>query len=274
MTKFIPVGLLFVACLVVGQTGFPAESVESNDGTKIFYEVLGEGPTILLLHGLGGKRSNWSRAGFVDQLPNYRLILVDARGHGDSDGPGQPDGFAMKRFVDDLEAIVLKESDAPPIFWGFSMGAAVGFHIMFHKPTLFSHYILGDGMMGVYGNPPERRSTEVGAANVFRIQASRAFVGYKKYPNTMADFLELDRSGETEDLRNNLGIISMPAYIYRTGETQALVSQAEERTDFYIPDHFTNLEFHLYPELTHGDLMGRSELVVPRVLDYLEHSQN
>ena len=166
MNKYIAASFLFAVCLGTGQTGIPAESVESKDGSKIFYEVLGEGPTIVLLHGLGSDRSSWSKAGFVDQLKNYRLILVDARGHGDSDGPGQPAGFAMKRFVDDLEAILLKECDEPPMFWGFSMGAAVGFHILLHEPSLFSRYILGDGMIGVYGNPPEQRSADLGAARV------------------------------------------------------------------------------------------------------------
>ncbi|MBL4582551.1 MAG: alpha/beta hydrolase [Gammaproteobacteria bacterium] len=274
MIKYISVALLLMACLANGQSGSQAESIISKDGTSIYYEVHGEGPVIVLLHGLGSNRSSWAKSGFVDQLQNYRLILVDARGHGDSDGPGQPDGYAMKKFVEDLEAILLEESDSPPIFWGFSMGAAVGFHVLEHNPSLFSRYIIGDGMFGIYGNPPELRSAELGSAKVLRIQASRAFVGFKKSPNTMADFLEFDRTGENEDIRNSLGIIAAPTFIYRSGDTQRLVLQAQERTDFYIPPHFTNLDIHIFPQLTHGGLMGRSELIVPRVLEFLEANQN
>ena len=270
LKRYISIGLLLLATFAQGQSESSVKSVTSKDGISISYEVLGEGPTIVLLHGLGSNRSSWARTGITDRFQDYRLILVDARGHGDSDSPENPDGFAMIRFVEDVEAIVLRECDSPPVFWGFSMGAAVGFHIMLHKPDLFSRYIIGDGMMGVYGNPPEQRSTELGAANVLRIQASRAFVGHKKLPTTMADFMELDRSAENEDIRRRLGIISSPVFIYRSGETQTNVLSAEERTGFYLPPHFAQLDFHLFPQLTHSDLMAKSELIMPRVLEFLE----
>lgn len=274
MNSYIAAISFFLVCMVTAQPSNAAEFVISKDGTKIFYEVQGEGPTIVLLHGLGSNRSDWARAGFIDKLRNFRLILVDARGHGDSDSPLEPNGFAMNRFVDDLEAILLEESDPAPIFWGYSMGAAVGFHIMLHKPELFSRYILADGMSGIYGRSPTQRTTEQSSAKVLRIQASRAFAGSKKTPNAMADYIELDRSIETETIRNRLGVIAIPTFIYRSGEGQEYVLDAEERTNFYIPHHFLNLDIHTFPKLTHGDLMGRSELVAPRVLEYLERFQN
>lgn len=274
MRKYIPVSILFLVCLVTGRSAVSAESIESSDGAKIYYEAFGEGPVIVLLHGLGSDRSSWQNSGFVDQLSGYRLILVDARGHGDSDGPGIPEAYAMSRFVDDLESIVLKESDSPPTFWGYSMGAAVGFHVMLHKPTLFSRYVLGDGMVGIYGTPPDRRSSELGSANVLRIQASRAFEGYKKPPSTMADFLEFDRTSETANIRENLRMVSAPTFIYRSGDTQRFLAQAEERTEFHIPQRFSNLEVHLFSELSHGELMGRSNLVAPRVIEFLESTAN
>lgn len=36
---------------------------KSKDGTSIYYETVGNGQTILLLHGLGADHSIWEKAG-------------------------------------------------------------------------------------------------------------------------------------------------------------------------------------------------------------------
>ena len=52
-----------------------------NQGIRIHYQVEGEGPPLVLQHGLFWSMKGWSRVGYVDALrTNYRLILIDARG--------------------------------------------------------------------------------------------------------------------------------------------------------------------------------------------------
>jgi pimeloyl-ACP methyl ester carboxylesterase len=59
-----------------------------SDGIRIHYEVEGDGPPLVLQHGFGQKASSWRLGGYVDALKSqYRLVLVDARGHGESDKP-------------------------------------------------------------------------------------------------------------------------------------------------------------------------------------------
>ena len=58
----------------------------NNHGVNIHYQVDGEGPDLVLLHGFTGTLESWRWTGYVEQLhDDFRLILVDARGHGDSD---------------------------------------------------------------------------------------------------------------------------------------------------------------------------------------------
>ena len=55
----------------------------TNEGIRIHYEVDGDGPPLVLQHGFTQKVKSWEMAGYVDALkPLYRLIRVDARGHG------------------------------------------------------------------------------------------------------------------------------------------------------------------------------------------------
>lgn len=60
----------------------------NNEGVRIYYEVEGQGPPLVLIAGLTGNLKTWRLYGYVKELKgDYRLILLDPRGHGDSDKP-------------------------------------------------------------------------------------------------------------------------------------------------------------------------------------------
>ena len=62
-----------------------------NKGVSIHYSVEGNGPPLILQHGFSDSSETWSERGFVAALkPKYRLVLIDARGHGQSDKPHDP----------------------------------------------------------------------------------------------------------------------------------------------------------------------------------------
>ncbi len=76
-------------------------TVQTN-GIDLYYEVAGEGPDLVFLHGAAGNHMSWWQ-----QIPtfreHYRCISIDHRGFGrsiDVTGEGQA------RFVDDLEALL------------------------------------------------------------------------------------------------------------------------------------------------------------------------
>ena len=58
----------------------------NNADVRIHYHIEGAGPDLILQHGLTNSIGNWYAYGFVEELKkSYRLILIDARGHGKSD---------------------------------------------------------------------------------------------------------------------------------------------------------------------------------------------
>ncbi len=60
--------------------------------------IEGEGPALVLQHGFTESVVDWYEAGYIEALkPNYRLILIDARGHGSSDKPHDPDAYVLNR---------------------------------------------------------------------------------------------------------------------------------------------------------------------------------
>ena len=94
-------------------------------GVRIHYEVVGEGPPIVLLHGGAGDRTMWRHAGYVDELRRYTSVLVDSRGHGLSDKPAVEAAYRLEEYVADVRAVI-GELGAPRVaLWGYSDGAHV-----------------------------------------------------------------------------------------------------------------------------------------------------
>lgn len=75
------------------------------NGTEIFYEVKGEGEPILFLHGMGGTWMMWEpQMSFFSR--NFRMIMVDLRGHGQSGNNFPNDNFSFEIMADDLKYLL------------------------------------------------------------------------------------------------------------------------------------------------------------------------
>jgi len=100
--------------------GEPREGIRSTDGTPIYADSCGEGPTLFLVHGLACNHTIWryQRAFLRDR---YRVVSLDLRGHGKSGTPASGDQ-STERLAEDLQAVV--EAFDPPEFAviGHSMG--------------------------------------------------------------------------------------------------------------------------------------------------------
>jgi pimeloyl-ACP methyl ester carboxylesterase len=101
-----------------------------NEGIRIVYDVIGDGPPLVLLHGATLDGSVWSRAGYVDDLKtDYRLVIVDLRGHGRSDKPYDPESYRMDAMASDIVAVADAEGADRFGIWGWSQGTIVAWAI-------------------------------------------------------------------------------------------------------------------------------------------------
>src|SRR5438093_10737912 len=115
-----------------------------NQGVRIHYETQGEGPPLVLYHGAGASLEVWRELGYVDALrPDYRLLLLDARGHGESDKPHAAASYQMPRLVDDILAVLDDLGVETAHFLGYSMGGRVGFGIAKYAPARFRSLMIG-----------------------------------------------------------------------------------------------------------------------------------
>ena len=85
MTRlFLSIGLFFIGLNVNAQSG---RYIETN-GVQIYYEVYGEGEPLLLLHGFTMSHKSWE-PWIIDLSKNYKLVIPDLRGHGNSTNPSK-----------------------------------------------------------------------------------------------------------------------------------------------------------------------------------------
>jgi 3-oxoadipate enol-lactonase len=64
-------------------------STGSVNGTKLYYEVMGEGQPLVLVHSGGFDRRLWDEQ-FTVFADHYQVIRYDVRGHGESPPPTKP----------------------------------------------------------------------------------------------------------------------------------------------------------------------------------------
>jgi pimeloyl-ACP methyl ester carboxylesterase len=119
-------------------------ATNQDDGVRIAYELIGEGPPLLLFHGSLTSAALWRALGYVDALrAEYRLILVDARGHGHSDKPATMDSYAMERLVGDVIAVLDDCELARAAYLGYSLGGRVGFGLAIRAPERVRALVVG-----------------------------------------------------------------------------------------------------------------------------------
>jgi pimeloyl-ACP methyl ester carboxylesterase len=102
-----------------------------NDNINIYYQVEGEGECIVLHHGLYGSIEDWYEFGYVTALKNqYKLIMIDARGHGKSDKPYNSDQYSLYLRASDVIKVLDAERIATCHYVGYSMGGWISFGLM------------------------------------------------------------------------------------------------------------------------------------------------
>jgi pimeloyl-ACP methyl ester carboxylesterase len=98
-------------------------SIETSDGVTLVGEESGEGPPIVLLHGLTATRRYVVMGSRLLERSGHRVIAYDARGHGHSTPARDPTAYGYPELASDLEA-VLDALDLPSAtLAGASMGA-------------------------------------------------------------------------------------------------------------------------------------------------------
>ena len=98
-------------------------------------EEAGEGPAVVLLHGLTATRRYVVMGSKALERSGHRVILYDARGHGRSTGAAGPGEYDYHRLAGDLLAVLDDRGVERAVLAGASMGAHTALRLALADPA-------------------------------------------------------------------------------------------------------------------------------------------
>jgi pimeloyl-ACP methyl ester carboxylesterase len=137
---------------------------ESFDGLRLFYQDEGDGRTVVLLHGFAADTNvNYVRSGILDLLldEGYRVVTLDARGHGLSSKPTDSEAYADDAMKRDVVALFDRLGLDDVLLVGYSMGAHLSLRLAPEEPRVKAVVLLGIGEHGTGEDGPGRRDALV-----------------------------------------------------------------------------------------------------------------
>jgi len=239
-------------------------------GRRIHYEVSGTGPDLLLHHGFTSSSQAWRFFGFTEVLQqHYRVIAIDALGHGLSDKPHDTAAYTLRQRTEDVLAI-LDDLDIDQVnYCGYSLGGWVGYGMVRHARHRLQSLILGaahpyadtswDAFKGLDGTDP------AAFINAFESVLNERISAEVKMMIRANDLQALAAAAQQQraSMEELLPLIDMPALMF-CGDADARHAAVKRCTALLPRASFVSL-----PGVTHFGGLMQSKLVLPPVLDFL-----
>ncbi len=115
------------------------------DGGKLYYEIAGKGPDIVLLHDGMVPCTIWDEQ-FQWLAKNYRVVRYDRRAYGKSSNPVAPYSH-----IDDLNQVFEKLKIGKAIIFGMSSGGGLAIDFTLKYPVKVTGLVLVGAVVGGYG---------------------------------------------------------------------------------------------------------------------------
>jgi len=118
-------------------------------GVLIHYTDEGQGVPVVLVHGFSNPAHlQWRRTGRIEALKKeYRVIALDARGHGRSGKPHDPDAYGVQMVEDVVRLLDHLHIDKAHVV-GYSMGGFITLKLaVLHPERLLSAAVCGAGWL-------------------------------------------------------------------------------------------------------------------------------
>lgn len=251
--------------------------VESS-GVQIHYEVEGRGPSVIFEHGITDAMDSFYEAGYVEGLQgDYRLLFIDARGHGKSGAPHNSAAYLTEQRVADVLAVMDAEGVEKTVYYGFSLGGITGFTLAHLHPERLNGLIIcgmharSRRLVRGFIEEQARAFRELGIRGVLEKRESQHG---PLSPERRERFLALDplaiaaaweAVGEWDGVEEALPTMATPALII-VGDQDTEYRETAPRDAGRMP----NARFVSIPGLDHVQSFDRTDLVLPHIREILD----
>ena len=258
----------------------------------------GEGPPLILIHGIGAARDTWAKALPV-LTPHFTVITYDLRGHGASPVPASsapassapassgPKGeFGLEELVADLEHIRAESGFERVHIAGHSLGGMIG-------PAYaraYPHRVLSLGVLSTAAFRTEEDSAKVwavvkamedhGIPNVLPTLTDRWFTDkfIAASPDVVDRRLKQVMATDAEVFLNVFRIYAateMSPWLHEVTAPSLILTGANDggcnpRLNQAIHDAMPNAELVILPELKHSLLLEAGDVVAGHLKSFIQ----
>lgn len=112
-----------------------------NEGVKIHYATVGEGPLVVMIHGFPDFWYSWRHQ--MEGLKNdFKVVAIDQRGYNKSGQPQGNENYAMPLLVSDVAAVIRHFGADKAIVVGHDWGGSVAWNTAFALPQMVDRLII------------------------------------------------------------------------------------------------------------------------------------
>ncbi len=239
-------------------------------GRRIHYEVSGYGPDLFLHHGFTSSSQAWRFFGFTEVLQqHYRVIALDALGHGLSDKPHETDAYTLQQRSADVVAVLDDLGIDKVHYCGYSLGGWVGYGMVRHARERLQSLTLGAAHPYTDTSWDAFRGLDGTDANDF-ITAFESVLNERISPEVKMliranDLQALAAAAQQArvSMEELLPLIDLPCLMF-CGDADARHAAVERCAGLLPCARFVSL-----PGVTHFGGLMQSKLVLPPLLEFL-----
>ena len=242
-----------------------------NHGVKIYFEVHGQGHPIVFLHGFTRNLQLWKFAGYVTGLErSYRVILIDQRGHGQSDKPHDAGAYRLEKRLGDVTTVLDHLGVKQASLFGYSMGGWLAFSLAAYFPERVASLVIGgahpfqesfNAFIGVDGSDPDAF-----------IHALSSLIGEQIAPEFYPLVLQNDLVAlsaavqDRQSLEERLSGIKAPCLLF-VGDSDKRM----EKINLCVTK-LPNAKLLIVPSAGHVTALLKADIVLPAVVRFFEEN--
>ena len=129
------------AILPIDIDTYVTHAYAENNGVRIHYASIGEGPLIVMIHGFPDFWYTW-RNQMVALAPHYHVVALDLRGYNLSDKPEGGENYAMPHLLGDIQAVIQHLGKEKAIIVGHDWGGFISWEFATSFPALTERLII------------------------------------------------------------------------------------------------------------------------------------
>lgn len=106
-----------------------------NNGVKIHYATVGEGPLVVMIHGFPDFWYSW-RHQMEGLKDDFKVVAIDQRGYNLSGQPEEESSYAMRNLIGDVAAVIRHFGEEKANIVGHDWGGIVSWQFAFALPQM------------------------------------------------------------------------------------------------------------------------------------------